>query len=51
MSDNHQHQYIPPLTKNNNAIPHMHTLKVMVVTYNTSVSFKQHIYVNKVTTV
>jgi len=38
-----EHQHRPTVTLNNNIIPHTHETKILVVTYNTSMSFGPHI--------
>ncbi|XP_076062668.1 uncharacterized protein LOC143037903 isoform X1 [Oratosquilla oratoria] len=38
-----EHKYIPHLYINNTLIPHTNTPKILGVTYDTSMSFKQHI--------
>ena len=39
-----EHQHTPQLTLDNTAIPHKHTTKILGVTYDTSLSFKDHIH-------
>ena len=38
------HQHTPQLTLDNTAIPHKHSTKLLGVTYDTSLSFKNHIH-------
>ncbi|KAK3885147.1 hypothetical protein Pcinc_010628 [Petrolisthes cinctipes] len=40
---NAEHRYTPHLTINNTPIPHTHTPKILGITYNTSMTFKQRI--------
>ena len=39
-----EHQHTPQLRLDNTAIPHKHSTKVLGVTYDTSLSFKDHIH-------
>ncbi|MEL7520422.1 MAG: reverse transcriptase family protein, partial [Cyanobacteria bacterium J06553_1] len=42
-SDRNQHDYIPNVTLNNIQIPHKPATKILGVTYNTSLTFSEHI--------
>ena len=42
-----EHQHTPHITLDNTAIPHKHPTKILGVTYDTSLSFKDHIDDNK----
>ena len=39
-----EHRHTPQLTLDNTAIPHKHSRKILGVTYDTSLSFKDHIH-------
>ena len=39
-----EHKHTPQLTLDNTAIPHKHSTKILGVTYDTSLSFKDHIH-------
>ena len=39
-----EHQHTPQLTLDNTAIPHKHSTKILGVTYDTTLSFKDHIH-------
>ena len=39
-----EHRHTPQLTLDNTAIPHKHSTKILGVTYDTSLSFKDHIH-------
>ena len=41
-----EHRHTPKLTLDNTAIPHKHSTKILGVTYDTSLSFKDHIPVD-----
>ena len=42
-----EHRHTPQLTLDNTAIPHKHSTKILGVTYDTSLSFKDHIHDTK----
>ena len=41
-SDKHQHNYTPNVTLNNTQIPHTPSTKILGVTYDTGLTFKDH---------
>ena len=42
-SHKREHQHIPTVTLNNIIIPHSHEVKILGVTYNTSMTFASHV--------